>query len=466
MSINVSGTYMPTAFIDLATLKDSKLEEDYMYSLSRSTTYFMREVRKCTPFTQIPALLSNHSGQAAFGETFSVLVSRTGDYLLSSWLRVTIPEVTLLDTNPHGADGRIRWTKNLMHNLLEDVTILFSDIPTQGFDSFFLDFWSAFTVSASKRHGYDTMIGNVEDLIAPHGPNNPLKSRTLNIPLPFFFSRDTGLALPSGALPFTETKITFKFRDWSNLLILENANPQANTRNGGIPMVGVSIERAPVLSNVNVWGNYVLTDPVERAYMGGCERDMLVEQVKYSPKQMFEPVNNPNKNFDLRFSHAVKTLFFGVRNITYPNVWSNWTTASPVINDRLIQFEPAGSHDPIHNVSLSYESSFRFQNVGADYFSHINPYYHAPSIPDSIGYHMYSYALDLMCVDPCGTTNYGRLNNISIVPNASEEARVGFLGGGEVGSGMDHPQKYEFIIMALAHTVLNIKGGTVAFPVM
>nr|QXT57809.1 major capsid protein [Rhinella marina erythrocytic-like virus] len=466
MSINVPATYMPTAYVDLATLKGNPLEDKYMYSLTKSTTYFMREVRKCTPFTQIPAIHAIHSGQPAFGETFSVVVSRTGDYLTNSWLRVTIPKVTLLDTNPHGANGRIRWTKNLMHNLIEDACIYFVEIPTQRFDSFFLDFWSAFTVSASKRSGYETMIGNVDDLIRPHGPNRPLKAVTLNLPLPFFFSRDTGIALPMGALLYTETKITFKFRDWQNLLILENSNPVANQKNGGVPAVGVSIERAPVLQNVTVWGNFAITDPVERAYMGSCERDLLIEQVKYAPKQTYEPINNPNKNFDIRFSHAIKALFFGVRNITYPNVWSNWTTASPVIDDREIQFEPSGAYDPISDVTLTYESSARLQNVGADYFSHIQPYYHAPAIPECIGYHMYSYALDLMSVDPNGSTNYGRLNNITIVPNASKNAKKGAAGNGNVRSGMDHPQKYEFVVIALSQNVLNISGGTVAYPVM
>uniref|UniRef100_A0AAU7SSF2 Major capsid protein n=1 Tax=Heteronotia binoei irido-like virus TaxID=3141948 RepID=A0AAU7SSF2_9VIRU len=466
MSINVPATYMPTAYVDLATIKGSPLEEDYMYSLHQSTTYFMREIRKCTPFTQIPAIHSIHSGQPAFGETFSVVVSRTGDYLTNSWLRVTIPEVTLLDTNPHGANGRIRWTRNLMHNLIEDVCIYFVEIPTQRFDNFFLDFWSAFTVSASKRAGYEAMIGNIDDLIRPHPPNQPLRSKTLNLPLPFFFSRDTGIALPMGALLYTETKITFKLRDWQQLLILENGTPEANRPNGGIPAVGTSIARAPVLQNVTVWGNFVLTDPVERMHMGSCERDLLIEQVKNAPKQTYEPVSNPNKNFDIRFSHAIKALFFGVRNTTYPNVWSNWTTASPVINNRQIQFEPIGAADPISDVTLTYESSARLQNVGADFFSQIQPYYHAPAIPESIGYHLYSYALNIISVDPNGSTNFGRLNNISIVPNASEQAKQAFQGAGEAGSGMDHPQRFELIVIALSQNILNIKGGTVAYPVM
>nr|UVF58797.1 MAG: major capsid protein [Enneapterygius tutuilae iridovirus] len=466
MSSNNPATYLPTAYVDLATIKDSVLEEDYMYSLSNSMTYFMREVRKCTPFTQIPTIFTIQSGQPSFGNNFSVLISRSTDYLLNCWLRVTIPEVTLLDTNPHGADGRIRWTKNLMHNLIEEVTLSFADFPTQTLDSYFLDFWAAFTTSASKRAGYETMIGNVDDLISPHGPNQPLKSKVLNLPLPFFFSRDSGIALPTGALQHTETRISFKFRNWTQLLILENANPTPNAPNGSTPMVGTSIERAPMLTNVTVWGDAIAVDPLERGYLGTCERDLLIEQVKAAPNQTYEPVNNPNKSFDIRFSHAVKCIFFGVRNTTYPNVWSNWTTASPVIDDRLIRFEPSGAYDPIGNVTIKYDSTTRIQNVGADFFSHVNPYYHAPAIPESIGYHMFSYALNIMAVDPQGSTNFGRLSGVAIVPNASEEAKTGQMGAGAAGSGMDHPQRYEFILMVVNHNVITIKDGSVIYPVM
>uniref|UniRef100_A0AAU7LKL9 Major capsid protein n=1 Tax=Spot-less plunderfish iridovirus TaxID=3138846 RepID=A0AAU7LKL9_9VIRU len=439
---------------------------EYQYSITNSYTYFVREIRKCTPFTQVPVVLSNSHGQPGFGNEWGLSISRQGDYLLHSWLRVTFPEVVLLDTNPHGEHGRIRWTRNLMHNLIKDVTISFSEIQTQRLNNYYLDFWAAFTCAAGKRAGYDSMIGNVDDLIAPHPPGEPLKEKTLNLPLPFFFTRDTGLALPTAALPYNDIKYYFTFRNWQELLILETNDPIPNARNGGTPQVGASISIAPVLTNVNAWCNYAIISAPERIHMGSCARDILIEQGQLNPPQTYEPVNNPNKCYDLRFSHGIKAIFFGIRNSTYNNVWSNYTSASPVINDRQIMFEPAGAADPISAVDLRYDSAMRFSNLGSDYFSHINPWYHAPSIPEPIGYHMYSYALDLMSVDPMGSTNFGRLNNVGFVPHASDAARVGSNGTGPIGSGMDFPQIYNFICFAINTNILTIVGGVVGFPVM
>ena len=41
----------------------------------------------------------------------------------------------------------------------------------------------------------------------------------LNLPLPFFYSRDSGVALPTAALPYNDMRINFNLRDWSALLI-------------------------------------------------------------------------------------------------------------------------------------------------------------------------------------------------------------------------------------------------------
>ena len=40
----------------------------------------------------------------------------------------------------------------------------------------------------------------------------------LYLPLPFFFSRDSGVSLPTAALPYNEIKIEFTFRNSGDLL--------------------------------------------------------------------------------------------------------------------------------------------------------------------------------------------------------------------------------------------------------
>lgn len=166
MSTSVlAGSNITSGFIDLATYDE---QEKYMYGGDNATAYFVRETRKATWFTQVPVNLSRASGQPDFNQEWSVSISRAGDYLLQTWLRVVIPSVQLSTSNVHGTAGRLRWTRNLMHNLIRDCVISFNDLVAARFDNYHLDFWAAFTVPAGKLNGYNNMIGNIDELTQPH----------------------------------------------------------------------------------------------------------------------------------------------------------------------------------------------------------------------------------------------------------------------------------------------------------
>lgn len=463
--MSMSSSNITSGFIDIATFDEI---EKYMYGGPTATAYFVLEVRKSTWFTQVPVPLTRSAGNAAFGQEWSVNVSRAGDYLLQTWLRVVIPQVTLL-AGAANTGYTLRWTKNLMHNLIREVTITFNDLVAARFDNYHLDFWTAFTVPASKRNGYENMIGNITSLTKPVSPGNSLGSNSagtvLNLPLPFFFSRDTGLALPVAALPYNDMQINFNFRDWTELLILNNNNVVAPTSPYTSIVIGTHIAAAPVLGQVQVWANYAIVSNEERRRMGCAVRDILVEQVQTAPRQNYTPLTNTMPTFDIRFSHAIKALFFAVRNKTGSAEWSNYATSSPVITGTNIDFEPTGSFDPIANTTLIYENTNRLGAMGSDYFSLINPYYHAVSIPTSIGYHLYSYSLRFYDLDPMGSTNYGKLTNVSIVPQASPAA-IAAAGGTGTLAGSNYPQSYEFVTVAVNNNIIRISGGALGFPVL
>ena len=450
-----------SGFIDIATYDEM---EKYAYGGGDATAYFVKEVRKSNWFTIIPVPLARSSGSPDFGQEWSVNVVRSGDYLLNTWLRVKLPSVTLLASNSAGATGRIRWTKNFMHNLINKAEILFNDLQAQYFSNYHLDFWSQFAIPEGKQNGYNNMIGNLEGLVDPHGPDNPLSEVYLNLPIPFFFSRDSGVALPCAALPFNEIQIRFAFQNWENLLIFEDVSLVGNKKKNIIVGPTEDIAMEPKLTNVAVWAEYALVSNEERRKMACGARDILIEQVQTAPRFTFNPIQNVEPSFDIRFSHSIKVLFFAVRNATHKNEWSNYTSASPVVTP--LGFKNIKDDDPIIQTSLIYENQNRLANMGSDYFSLVSPYYRAPRIPSQTGMHMYSYALDFTDLDPTGSTNYGKLNNVSIIPKASDACIIGADGTGGPDSGMNYPQKYEFVITAINHNIIRIVGGALGFPVL
>lgn len=455
---------LTAGFIDIATFD---VMEQRIYGGAECWTYFVRSTQKCTWFTQVPVLLSRANGSPGFGQDWAVTVSRAGDYMLYCWLRVTFPNVQLLPGNLYGENGAIRWTRNLMHNLCNEVTFTFNDLKAAYLDSFFLDFWHQFTTPGEKREGYELMIGNMDALTFPHGSDGKLLQTTLNLPLPFFFARDTGVALPTCAIPFNEMHINFRFRPWEQLLILDNAENPSETI---VPVVGRDIAVEPKLLLIQVWANYALVNNDERKLMGEALRDMLIEQVQTAPKSEFNPRTTSNVNVDIRFSHSVKVLMFGARNKTRPNEWSNYTSASPVVkkvaSGFMIDFVPAAAWDPISTVGLTYENTPRLSDMGSDYFSLVQPYYHAQAIPLQVGYHMYSYSLFFSDLDPKGSTNFGKLSNVTVSPKPSDIAVAAANGQGGEGSGANWQQNFELIFMVVANNVLRIFSGAVGFPVL
>ena len=456
-----------SGFIDLATFDEI---EKYMYGGQDATAYFVRETRKSTWFTQVPVVLSRAAGQPAFGQEWAVAISRAGDYLLQTWLRLVTPEVTLAADNAHAENGRLRWTKNLMHNIVRECAITFNDLVAARFDNYHLDFWAAFTVPAGKRNGYNNMIGNVDGLTAPHAPGVAIASHTLNLPLPFFYSRDSGVALPTAALPYNEMRINFSFRNWSDLLIVDDLAAAAGVAPSHPAVAAdLSTKTAPVLGSTQVWANYAIVSNDERKRMAAAPRDILIEQVQTAPRQTFNPSNNALPSYDVRFSHAIKVLFFAVRNTTNAAEWSNYTAASPVPGADAVDHAPVGAVDPVASTSVIYENTSRLAQMGSDYFSLVNPYFHAPSIPLETGMHMYSYSLDFICLDPLGSTNFGKLTNVSIVPEASAGAVAGSAvtaATADAAAGLASHQTYEFILTAVNNNVIRVSGGALGFPVL
>jgi hypothetical protein len=455
---SICTSNVTSGFIDLATFDEI---EKYMYGGPDATAYFVRETRKSTWFTQVPVVLSRASGSPQFNQEWSVSISRAGDYLLQSWLRLQLPAVQLASSVTSGT--YIRWTRNFMHNIVRECAITFNDLVAARFDSYHLDFWAAFTVPASKQNGYNNMIGNVPELINPVGQGGTLglavtgqtsNGTTLNLPLPFFYARDSGVALPTAALPYNEMRINFSFRDWSDLLIRSTGSGVSTTN--GQALASELVNGAPSISQCQVWSNYAIVSNDERKRMACAPRDILIEQVQTAPLQSFTPATSTQQSFDIRFSHAIKVLFFAVKNNSCKSEWSNYTTVSPTIASGVISFAPAGTTDPILQTSLIYENTNRLQQMGSDYFSLVNPWYNAPTIPSVTGYHAYSYSLDFYCLDPLGSTNYGKLTNVSIVPEASADAVANNSGS---YTTYNKGQSYQFIVTAVNNNIIRISGG-------
>jgi len=473
-----------SAFIDLATFDEI---EKYLYNGPTAITFFVRCVRKCTWGAQVPVTLTQNAGNPDFDGDTAFQISRAGDYLLAVWLRFTTPEIKLVTELVQGVPtpiGTARWVNNLAHNLIDLTWISFNDLKVQEFDSYWLDIWSAHTVNASKRVGYANMVGQEIQALGQQGGESSIPEYTFNLPLPFFFTRESGIALPTAALPYNEMRIHFEFRKWQDLLILE----------GGAQLVD---QNKMHLKNVQLWANYAVVSNEERVKMGKCPRDMVIEQVQRHNGRPYNPAvttTNSSQSYDIRMSHSIKALFWVVANVTRcQNVrgeinlgstaaeLSNYTTRSgccPVsANPEPVNVDLVGDvngfmqgQDPVRLSSLLYENTYRLFEMGSDYFSLVQPYYHWTSIPEVTGYHSYSFAMHPESLDPSFSTNFGKLTNVSLALTPSEDAVLAAEGKYKDENGVVQIdtclQTFQLFVRGLNFNIVRVSGGALGLPVL
>jgi hypothetical protein len=415
-----TSTTASTTFIDLATFSEL---EGFLYGGPNAITWFVASVQKGNWFSYIPIVLRNIAGAPDFGQqNVAASVNRSGDYVLATWFRAQIPKVGFNGTDGFNANSSIRWTRNLMHNLISRCQISFNELVVQEFDNYWLDFNYQFRLRGSKRIGYRNMIGDIAAMTNPVGPGVPLGTGGFfSCPLPFWFSEDSGLALPVAALPFNDIKIIYNFRSWQHLLVINPGTGGTPPNINDVIVFNSSNQpttNQPSLVDPNTFAHYVVVHNDERVKMGDAPRDMLIHQVQESQLQPFKDVTS-RSTFDIRLSHAIVLFCFSAEN----NSWFNFNsgTYGREMSNYTTLYDYLGS-DPLQFSTLLYENTPRLA-MGVDYYSLISPYYFSTAIPEETGYHMWTYSIrPWSATKPAGSTNYSKLANVSILQDCSLSA--------------------------------------------
>jgi hypothetical protein len=500
---------LTTAFIDLSTFDEI---ECWLYG-GKSVNRFRKIIRKSAWFTVIASQLNKCGTTGDFNTEMQAMFSRAGDYIRDVWLRAELPEVECKGgTNPDGTPFhyQARWTRNIGHNLIDEVYLQFNDLTVTKLTSPHMDFITAFLTPARKWVGYQNMIGNVPALTDPYEEYAEFESAisstsavklpryAINVPLPFWFCRDHHDAIIQAACPFNDVRLTVKFRAWQDLLIIDRIQDpvpetdpvlRANGFAYKVPatVAGISnvqFEHALTstnlhLSGVQLWAHYAVVPNGDREKISEeADIDVLIEQVQTIPASSWAVASSPQRGIDLRFAHSIRALFFAVRRTDVRGELSNYSTHSTRGAEGApgLIFRPVGSTDPIARAVLTYENVDRV-NMPSDYYTMVAPWYSAVSIPREIGYHLLSYANKLEHLEPDGSTNFARLASVNLNIEASPTAvlqSTPFEQGGNIKANTKRwsPEyrtstaRFDILITGSSMSVLRFSSGSAGFPVL
>ena len=471
-------------FIDLATFSEL---ESFLYGGPLAISFFVAGVQKANWFSIVPIKLRNNGTFECGATGVSSSLNRSGDYVLNCWLRVEWPTVCNAVGAGKAVIDTVRWTRNLMHNMIKRCYITFNELVVQEFDNYWLDFNYMFRMPEHKRVGYKNMIGDVAALTTTFNPladpttlnvNQGLMGGNFSVVLPFWFGEDSGIALPAAALPFNDIKINYEFRRVEDLLVLRGAATIADLRAvkvGTDPSTGqpYSTVTSTTISftNAYTYAHYAVIHNDERVKMGDAPRDMLIRQVQ-SVSVADVPATAVKYSFDLRLSHSIVSLFFAMRNKSQSAEWSNYTTNFDykTINGVAAQSpqQQGGAFgisnwNPISRTELFYENTPRLAS-DSDFYALIHPYLFSDAVPDEPGYHMWTYSLKAWDpLSPAGSTNYSKLANVTITHDISNVAQY-YMNNNLTNLGAK--LKLSSILIAQNWNIARVANGSLGHPTL
>jgi hypothetical protein len=398
-------------------------KEDNFLTGNPKVSFFRFIYRRHTNFA-IESTRMFFNGKPDFGQKFTVFIPRFGDLLGQMFLIIDLPPLFLTNGTPVG------YTNSVGNAIIEDMRIMIGETEIDRHDGMWEFIWNNMTLSNDKKDAYGIMVGQYENnpTFTVNGPYR------LHVPLTFWFNKDPGQYLPLLALQYHQIQIQLKFRSVNDLFYstnLYNNNP-----------CNFAVQ-ATSIQNVEIWGDYIFLDTDERRRLVSKPLEYLIEQVQIS-----EPVsidqNKSSISIPLIFNNPIKEIIWVFRRdvMETTNEYFNFTS--------LAANEVGSYKDLMTNAVFQLDGQDRFERRDGKYFRLIQPYQHHTGFPNGLFIYAYSFALKPEDIQPSGTLNASRFEDIRLQMDAvtCPDPLTGRMRG-----------NMKCFVYALSYNVLRISGG-------
>jgi hypothetical protein len=213
-------------------------------------------------------------------------------------------------------------------------------------------------------------------------------NRKLYVPLPFYFTRHSGNALPLVSLQFHSLQVHIHFADLRRLIQVSDCDV----------LVVKCCDNQPITANdirSLLDTTYVYLDQEERDRFAVGSFQQLITQVQH-----YSMSGNTSEQItaQLNFNHPTLEL-----------IWAVQRQCQAVANNTF-NYSGAWGRDPIVRAKLLINNLSRFERE-AEYFRLVQPYQHHTNIPHGYVY-SYSFALFPEDCQPTGSLNFSRIDNV------------------------------------------------------
>ena len=302
-------------------------EQDVYLTGQPHITFFKTVYRRHTNFS-MESIEQTFNGVPDFGRKVTCTISRNGDLIHRMYLQVTLPSV---DTG--ASSVFFRWVNYIGHQLIKSCEIEIGGSRIDKTYSDFMNIWNELTCEPGKQAGYDNMVGNTINLTGTGLRST--ESTTLYVPLPFWFCRNAGLALPLIALQYHEVKVNLEFRAKNECYVTTGTVSDCSSGSAAGSFCVGGLEAA------SLFVDYIFLDTDERRRFAQVSHEYLIDQLQFTGD---ESTVNTNEKVKLNFNHPVVELLWVVQrdDVVRLNInqWTNYT--DDFDNDSGIALGPDG----------------------------------------------------------------------------------------------------------------------------
>ena len=242
-------------------------------------------------------------------------------------------------------------TTNLFKEMIGDVPELYdptsinsmnhSKYPTSTLDPAY-KYDPELTRDSIPTEWADTVLAN------PYLRPPSIRGRTIYVPLCFWFTKNTGLALPLIALQYQDVEIRVELKPLNKLYTIidpEDSSPTFGNRIApldipshfirnfiagessdqfikGVPISILSNTMNDVYINPRLIGNYVFMDETERTQFATSTHEYIIDTVEYHTEEVYT-----STAIDLELSHPCSALVWFAQRDDFlkKNIYSNYT---------------------------------------------------------------------------------------------------------------------------------------------
>lgn len=223
------------------------------------------------------------------------------------------------------------------------------------------------------------------------------EDRRLYVPLPFWFTRTSGNALPLVSLQFHGVQIHVAFEELLNCIQVSTGGVQPIKCRDCQPLSNNDL-------NARLLTTYVYLDIHERDRFATGSFEQLIDQVQYYTLS----TNQPTVRMILAFGHPIIEMLWCVKRKKQVDAGNHFNYAGK------------WDRDPVKYVHLRLNNMPRFSVKEGRYFRLVEPYQFHSLIPESFTY-CYSFALYPEESQPSGSCNGSRIDQIELILELQDE---------------------------------------------